>query len=77
MSVNIKNLTKQGFSLIQVSMIVAVAGILLASVIPGGDLGSTIEKDQITRDRMEKIEEATQNFMAANLRRPCPADGTL
>ncbi len=77
MSVNIKNLTKQGFSLIQVSMIVAVAGILLASIIPGGDLGSTIEKDQITRDRMEKIEEAAKNFMAANLRRPCPADGTL
>ncbi|MEK6746560.1 MAG: FG-GAP repeat protein [Pseudomonadota bacterium] len=77
MSVNIKNLTKQGFSLIQVSMIVAVAGILLASVIPGGDLGSTIAKDQITRDRMEKIEEAAKNFMAANLRRPCPADGTL
>lgn len=77
MGINLKKHSQNGFSLIQVSMLVAVAGILLASVIPGGDLGSSIEKDLITKDKMEKIEEATKNFMAANLRRPCPADGTL
>ena len=72
-----KNISKKGFSLIQVSILVAVAGIILASTLPGGDLGSDAEKNKITRERMEKIEEATKNFMAANLRRPCPADGTL
>jgi type II secretory pathway pseudopilin PulG len=72
-----RNKHKQGFSLIQVSVLVAVAGIILASTLPGGELGSAVERDRITREKMEKIEAATQNFMAANLRRPCPADGTL
>lgn len=77
MGINRKTLPKQGFSLIQVSMLIAVAGIILASILPGGEQGSTNEKDLITKDKMEKIEEATRNFMASNLRRPCPADGTL
>lgn len=58
-------------------MLVAVAGIILASIMPGGELGSDSEKDRITQEKMEKIEAATRGFMAANLRRPCPADGTL
>lgn len=68
---------KQGFSLIQVSILIAVAGIIISSVIPGGESGTDIEKNRITREKMEKIEAATQGFMAKNLRRPCPADGTL
>lgn len=72
-----KNISRQGFSLIQVSVLIAVAGIILASVLPGGNLGSDVEKERITREKMEKIEAATQSFMAANLRRPCPADGTF
>lgn len=71
------NTAKNGFSLIQVSALVAVAGVILASILPGGNFGSDVEKDLITKERMEKIEAATQSFMAANLRRPCPADGTL
>ncbi len=71
------NTQKHGFSLIQVSVLVAVAGIILASTLPGGELGTAVERDRITREKMEKIEAATQNFMATNLRRPCPADGTL
>jgi len=72
-----RNKQKQGFSLIQVSILIAVAGIILSSVIPGGESGSDIEKNRITREKMEKIEAAAQGFMAKNLRRPCPADGTL
>ncbi len=72
-----RNIEKQGFSLVQVSIIIAVAGIILSSVIPGGESNSDIEKNRITREKMEKIELATQGFMAAKLRRPCPADGTL
>jgi type II secretory pathway pseudopilin PulG len=72
-----KSTAQQGFSLIQVSILIAVAGIMLASVLPGGELGSDINKNRITKEKMEKIEAATQSFMAANLRRPCPADGTL
>lgn len=72
-----KNNRKQGFSLIQISMLIAVSGIILASVLPAGEMGSDIEKERITQKKMEKIEEATQAFMMGNLRRPCPADGTL
>lgn len=72
-----KKISQQGFSLIQVSALVAMAGIMLSSVLPSGGLESNAEKDRITKEKMEKIEAATQNFMAANFRRPCPADGTL
>ena len=67
----------QGFSLVQIAVLVAVAGIILASVLPGGELANTVAKERITRERMDKIEGAMQTFMAQNLRRPCPASGTL
>ncbi|MEZ5691513.1 MAG: hypothetical protein R3D71_07605 [Rickettsiales bacterium] len=72
-----KHSNKSGFSLIQMSVIVAVAGIIAASVIPAGNLGSDIEKERITKERMEKIEDAMQSFMATNLRRPCPEGNTF
>jgi type II secretory pathway pseudopilin PulG len=66
-----------GFSLIQMSILVAVAGIVMVSMLPGGKLGSDAEKDAITRERMAAIDQAMQGFMAKNLRRPCPASGQL
>lgn len=68
---------KQGFSLIWVSVAVAVFGIVLAASLPGGDLGSDSQKDALTLQRMQKVEDATTAFMAANHRRPCPADAAL
>jgi hypothetical protein len=68
---------QQGFSLIQVSIILAVAGVILVSMLPGGQTGSDSAKYELTRQRMLKVEEAMQAFMAKNLRRPCPADGAL
>ncbi len=68
---------QQGFSLVQVSLMLAVGGIILGSLLPGGQAASEAKKAEITNQRMKKIEEATQRFMAANGRRPCPADGTL
>ena len=68
---------KQGFSLIWVAVAVAVIGIVVAASLPGGQLGSDALKNAITKQRMEKIEDATKAFMATNYRRPCPADGTL
>lgn len=70
-------LQRSGFSLIQISMLLTVASIVLVSMLPGGKLGDEAEKNAVTLERMKAIEEATKGFMARNLRRPCPADGTL
>jgi hypothetical protein len=68
---------QQGFSLVQVSLMIAVAGIVMVSVLPGGQVGSDNEKILVTRQRMNKIEEAMRAFMARDYRRPCPADGSI
>jgi len=59
------------------SMLVAVAGIIVVAILPGGKQSSDAEKQAITVQRMQAIEEAMKSFMIANLRRPCPADGSL
>ena len=69
------NKTTAGFSLIQLSVLLLVSSIIVASLLPGGDSGSEKAKEQITLSRMAAIEEATRGFMARNLRRPCPASG--
>ncbi len=66
-----------GFSLIQICLLLTVASILVVSVMPGGERGSDMARDALTIERMQKIEEATQAFIAKNLRRPCPSDVTL
>ncbi len=67
---------QSGFSLLQLSIILTVSGLVLASMLPGGEAGGTMAKTRITLERMEKIEEATRQFMAKNQRRPYPADIT-
>lgn len=71
-----RTLENQGFSLIQMAMLVAVASIILVSILPGAEKATEAGKQATTRQRMEAIEKATQAFMAQNLRRPCPASGT-
>lgn len=67
---------QQGFSLVQISLLVAVAGLILASTLPGG--GATDGQQlSATLTRMEAIENATRRFMITNGRRPCPADATI
>ncbi len=68
--------TESGFSLVQVSMLLLVGGIILASMLPGGKTGDNAQKAAITMQRMNAIDEAMNAFMASNLRRPCPADGS-
>jgi len=67
----------KGFSLVQISILLMIASIIMVSVLPGGTKGSDAEKIKLTKERMQKIEDATRSFMAKNLRRPCPADGSI
>lgn len=64
-----------GFSLMQVSIILAASSIVLAATLPGDKADSYGDKEAITQQRMYAIELATKNFMAKNYRRPCPASG--
>ena len=66
----------KGFSLIWVSVLVTVVGILLTATLPTGR-NSGLEKSAEALSRVQRIEEAMRGFMAANGRRPCPADATL
>src|SRR5438045_3526247 len=65
-----------GFSLIQISILLAVGGLMAAASLPGGDAGDTNARVRQTYKRMTRIEDAMKSFMTANQRRPCPASGT-
>lgn len=66
---------RQGFSLIQISVLLAVGAMLLASSMPGKDAGDSNQKTLDNIYKLDKIEAAMTAFMASNGRRPCPADG--
>ena len=70
----IVNVKLAGFSLLQLSIILTVGALVLASSLPGGAGGSDAEKSRITLDRMKRIEAATQSFMTAYGYRPPLAD---
>jgi type II secretory pathway pseudopilin PulG len=64
-----------GFTLIQVSVLLVVAGLIFVSILPGQNSGNNNTKYLNNVKKLEKIEEATRAFMTLNGRRPCPADG--
>ncbi|MBY0408117.1 MAG: hypothetical protein K2Q01_10530, partial [Rickettsiales bacterium] len=67
--------SQPGFSLIQVSMLLAVAAMVLAASLPGRDAGDYNQKVLATIYKLDKIEVAKEGFMASYGRLPCPADG--
>jgi hypothetical protein len=64
-----------GFSLIMVSILLTAAALMMVAMLPGQEAGDSLQKSATTVERMMKIEQATTGFIAANGRRPCPADG--
>jgi hypothetical protein len=64
-----------GFSLLQTSIILMMAGLVLSSLLPGQGAGDTNQKILETIARLNKVEDGMQRFMALQGRRPCPADG--
>jgi hypothetical protein len=48
----------------------------MVSVLRGQEAGDVNQKQIVSVQRLEKVEEAVRGFMAANGRRPCPADGS-
>jgi prepilin-type N-terminal cleavage/methylation domain-containing protein len=63
----------QGFSLIEMAMVLAIVGLLLAGFLP--TLNSQIEQQKTTetRKKLEEIQQALIGFAVTNGRLPCPA----
>ena len=71
------NSKNKGFSLIELSVVLAVISIALGSGLLTFNKYSEQGKVQETRDKMRYITHAILNYARANNSLPCPADGTL
>lgn len=68
---------KEGFSLVQMSVILAISGIAVSATIPGEKAGSNNEKYLASMERLGgSIQRAFNTYRAKYGRLPCPADGT-
>src|SRR6516165_5890662 len=68
--------SRSGFSLITAAVVLTVAAIVFVSMLPNKSLDQNL-KIATSVSRLDRVEEAMRGFMAANGRRPCPADGSL
>ena len=65
----------RGFSLLQTSIILMVAALVMTSLIAGQGSGDANQKLLDSIDRLNKVEDGMARFMAQQGRLPCPADG--
>ena len=68
--------TTHGFSLIQISVLLTIGAIIMASLLPGSGAGDFNKKIAGDVNKLDAVEAATITFMAKYGRRPCPADGS-
>ena len=69
--------SEQGFTLIDLAVIMMVLGLLLTPAIQAYRLWHSQQKRVITQERLNDIEEAVRNFYFENNRYPCPANPDL
>lgn len=69
--------SQSGFSLIQLSLLMTAAGLIMVAMLPGGEGSSYLSRMQVSHDRMMRIEKASEGYMATYGHRPCPADATV
>jgi sugar lactone lactonase YvrE len=67
---------RAGFSFITMAVTLTILALVFVSVLPGRDAGDANKKVITGIKRLDRVEEAMRGFMAANGRRPCPADGS-
>lgn len=65
----------QGFTLIQLSVMVMIAGLVFAAVVPGGRDNSAAMQYQVTQTRIGAVQQAMRTYMATYGHLPCPALG--
>ncbi|MFT7087036.1 MAG: prepilin-type N-terminal cleavage/methylation domain-containing protein [Rickettsiales bacterium] len=64
---------KKAFSLVELSIVVLIVSVLIASAIGISRTATNDVGIKITKDRMEVVYDALTNFVATNKRLPCPA----
>lgn len=65
--------SKSAFTLIELSIVIAIIGILIAGAANFSTTALKNAKIKVTQQRLEAIEEALANFVYTNRRLPCPA----
>lgn len=64
---------QQGFTLVEMAIVVLIAGLVVGSVFSFMSVQQDQQKQQITLDRQKKISLAMASFAQSNNRLPCPA----
>ncbi len=65
----------QGFTLVQVGVLITILGLVAASIIPGGRENSAAAQYQTTQARIGVIQQAMRSYIASHGALPCPAVG--
>ena len=75
----IKNIggKKSAFSLIEMSIVLVIAAIVISSMLTISSVNINNEKTRLTKERIDEIYKALGIFMLKNYRLPCPASLTL
>jgi prepilin-type N-terminal cleavage/methylation domain-containing protein len=74
--VKIKRLKYRGFSLVELSVSLAIISMIVGSALSVAVTNDYATKKLETERKLDRIEEALAGFLAFNLRLPCPANGT-
>lgn len=72
-----KDLKRQGFSLIELAIVLAIAGLILAALLSAYNQYQARKGLEDTQARMNSISAAIMLFYSENGRYPCPASHTL
>lgn len=73
----IRRRMQQGFSLIELSMVLVIIAILIGSALTSGKSRLTFAQMNQTQQKLDKIEAAVAAHLALNGFLPCPAVGSL
>jgi prepilin-type N-terminal cleavage/methylation domain-containing protein len=65
---------QRGFSLLEMSVVVVIAGLMLGGVLSGVTALNARQREAGTQRQLEEIREALAAFAAVNRRLPCPAN---
>jgi len=69
-----RNKKNIGFSLVEMAVVISIAGIMLASITQSYSIYMESRRTRVTYDRMSKIKDVLQKFYEVQGRYPCPAN---